>query len=162
MGHLWQIYLTVEGGMYGFHLQWFVMWNIPIRLVTPNHPSVINVSHQEAMCNDCNSKWMASRWNGHYSLCSFSQNWWGQKTNFKWKSKVEELIMKNYRNPNNARLNALELSVQQETMTTIMTEDQCALEGLLNLDIQKVENQQYVQHQTLEYPEMGNVTQPQF
>ena len=53
--------------------------------------------------------------------------------------------MKNYRNPNNTRLNALEFSVQQETMTTIMTEDQCALEGLLNLDIQKVENQQYVQ-----------------
>ena len=76
--------------------------------------------------------------------------------------KGEELIMKNYRNPNNARLNALEFSVQQETMTTIMTEDQCALEGLLNLDIQKVENQQYVQQQTLEYPEMGNVTQPQF
>ena len=73
-----------------------------------------------------------------------------------------ELIPKNYRNPNKARSNALEFSVQQETMTTIITEDQCALEGLLNLDIQKVENQQYVQQQTLEYPEMGNVTQPQF
>ena len=43
-----------------------------------------------------------------------------------------------------------------------MTEDQCALEGLLNLVTQEVENQQYVQQQTLEYPEMGNVTQAQF
>ena len=76
--------------------------------------------------------------------------------------KGEELIMKNYRNLNKARSNALEFSVQQETMTTIMTEDQCALEGLLNLHTQEVENQQYVQQQTLEYPEMGNVTQPQF
>ena len=47
-------------------------------------------------------------------------------------------------------------------MTTIMTEDQCALEGLLNLHTQEVENQQYIQQQTLEYPEMGNVTQLQF
>ena len=63
--------------------------------------------------------------------------------------KGEELIPKNYRNPNEARTNALEFSVQQ-TMTTIMTEDQCAFEGLLNLQTQEVENQQYVQEQTLE------------
>ena len=75
--------------------------------------------------------------------------------------KGEELIPKNYRNPNKARSNALEFSVQQQTMTRIMTEDQHALEGLLNLQRQEVENQQYVQQQTLEYPEMGNVTQPQ-
>ena len=50
---------------------------------------------------------------------------------------------------------------QQQTMTTIMTEDQCALEGLLDLQTQEAENQQYIQQQTLEYPEMGNVTQPQ-
>ena len=75
--------------------------------------------------------------------------------------KGEELIPKNYRNQNKARSNALEFSVQQQTMTTIMTEDQHALEGLLNLQTQEVENQQYIQQQTLEYPEMGNVKQPQ-
>ena len=32
----------------------------------------------------------------------------------------------------------------------------------LNLQKQEVENQQYIQQQTLEYTEMGNITQPQF
>ena len=206
------------------------MWNIPIRLVTPYCPSVINMFHTK---EECVVIVIANGWpeDGvditHYAALVRIDEDKKQIPNAN--QKGEELIPKNYRNLNKARSNALEFSVernksllvcyyneiesdmdlirkevkklnnmlehldgmkqkvkrdlelmgvevkqhkrketelqgfqqQQQTMTTIMTEDQHALEGLLDLQTQEVENQQYIQQQTLEYPEMGNVTQPQ-
>ena len=220
----------VQGGVNGFHSVICHMWNIPIGLVTPYHQSVINMFHTKEQCVVIV---IANGWPAdgvditHYAaLVRIDED---EKQIPNANQKGEELIPKNYRNPNKARSNALEFSVernksllvcyyneiesdmdlirkevkklndtlehldgmkqkvkrdlelmgvevkqhkrketevqgfqqQQQTMTTIMTEDQCALEGLLDLQTQEVENQQYIQQQTLEYPEMGNITQPQ-
>ena len=138
------------------------MWNIPIGLVTPYHPSVINMFHAKEQCVVIiiANGWAADGMDiTHYAASVRIDE--DEKQIPYVNQKGEELILKNYRNLNKTRSNALEFSVQQQTMTTIMAEDQCALEGLLNLQTQEVENQQYAQQQTLEYPEMGNVTQPQ-
>ena len=138
------------------------MWNIPIGLVTPYHPSAINMFHTKEQCVVIviANEWVADGMDiTHYAASVRIVEDEKQIPNAN--QKGEELILKNYRNLNKPRSNALEFSVEQQTMTTIMTEDQCALEGLVNLQAQEVENQQYIQEQTLEYPEMGNVTQPQ-
>ena len=194
------------------------MWNIPIGLVTPYRPSVINMFHTKEQCVVIV---IANGWAAdgvditHYAALVRIDEDKKQIPNAN--QKGEELIPKNYRNPNKARSNALEFSVgrnksllvcyyneiesdmdlirkevkklnnmlehldgmkqkvkrdlelmgvevkqhkrkemelqgfqqQQQIMTTIMTEDQHALEGLLNLQTQEVENQQYIQQQTL-------------
>ena len=87
------------------------MWNIPIGLVAPYCQSVINMFHTKEQCVVIiiANGWPADGVDiSHYAASVRIDE---DKKQIPNANQKEELIMKNYRNPNKARSNALELSV---------------------------------------------------